>query len=164
MLQKYKIKINSNKVKIIVRKKDAELRKFRKKLPEKFRDIKFEKEGTILGQKVSLQNNTNIAVNARLSKAKGAWGIIKKRILSDKEIRNKVKLDLRNAAIMSIMKYGISTITTTQASGGKMQPFASKCIRSIVIGNNTNGENNRINNYTVRKIINYLPCSHKIKR
>ena len=35
---------------------------------------------------------------------------------------------------MSIMKYGISTIETTQSADGEMQSFASKCIRRIVMG------------------------------
>jgi len=51
---------------------------------------------------------------------------------------------------MSIMKYGISTIHTTQASDGKMPSFASKCIRIVVIARE-NGENqNKIYNYTIR--------------
>ena len=41
-------------------------------------EFKFEKKGAVLGQKISLQTNTNIAVNARPTKAKGAWKLIKK--------------------------------------------------------------------------------------
>ena len=103
-----------------------------------------------MGQKISLRGNTNIAVNARLDKAKGDWGVIKKRIFFGKEIKTKIKLDLRNAAIMSIMKYGISTIAT-QTADGEMQSFASKCIRRIVVGGNNEDDYNKINNYTLRK-------------
>ena len=39
------------KVVIFVKNKTDELRNFRKKLPGKYREIKFAKEGTLLGQK-----------------------------------------------------------------------------------------------------------------
>ena len=34
----------------------------------------------------------------------------KKRVFTDKEIKNKTKTDLRNAAVNSIMKYSMTTI------------------------------------------------------
>ena len=49
------------------------LRKFRKILPGKYREIKFEKEGTVLCQKSAWGRYTNIDVNARLGKDNGSW-------------------------------------------------------------------------------------------
>ena len=143
----------------MVKKKNAELRNFRKKLPDKYRDINFSKEGTLLGQKISLQKNTTSASNERLKKAKGAWSMIKNRVFLDKEVNTKIKLDLWNAAVNSIMKYSMTTIIKTQAQDENMQKFASKCLRQIVIGKFDNGNEPIISNYNIRKN-NNIPTIH----
>ena len=107
-----------------------------------------------------MQENTNIAVNERVSKAKGIWKSIKKRVFLDKEIKPKIKLDLWNAAINSVMKYSMTTINKTQAADEKMQQFASKCLRSIVYGNNAINENEHRNtNYDLR-VENNISTTH----
>ena len=80
------------------------------KLPNKYRGIQFVTTGTLLGQQINLQKKTNVAVQARLNKEKGAWGIIKHRVFTDKQIKEENKFDLWAAAIGAIMKYGLTTL------------------------------------------------------
>ena len=76
--------------------------------------------------------------------------MIKKRVLIDKEIEPKVKLDLRNASINSIMKYSMATIDTTEAADNKVKSSASKCLREIIIGKDDTENKQRISNWYLR--------------
>ena len=64
----------------------------RKKLPNKYRGIQFVTTGTLLGRQINLQKKTNVAVQARLIKAKGAWGVIKHRVFTDEQIKGEINL------------------------------------------------------------------------
>ena len=101
-------------------------------MPLKYRDVKFAKTTTLLGQEISLNNTTTKAAQDRLNKARTSWGLIKQRGFLDHEIHTKARLQLRNAAIYSILDYGQSTLKITEAMQIKIQQCASKCIRRIV--------------------------------
>ena len=51
-----------------------------------------------------------------------------------KETDNMVKLDLWGTSVNIIMKYSISAIARTQASDGKMQKSATKCLMGVILG------------------------------
>ena len=57
---------------------------------------------------------------------------IKKRVFLDTEIKMKIKIDLFQAAIGSILKYGIATLRTTESMGRELRQFYSRCLREIV--------------------------------
>ena len=103
-----------------------------------------------MGRKLVFGWNTNINVDGRLRKAKGAWWIIKKSIFLDKEIRPRIKPDIVNASVGSIMRYIATTIATTEAPDREMQCFASKCIRGVIIGSGDIGNNQNISNWYLR--------------
>ena len=67
--------------------------------------------------------------------------------------KNKIKMDLWNDSINSIMKYSKDTIKRTQSEDGNMQKFSSKCLRGITIGKYDADNENNINNNTITKII-----------
>ena len=78
---------------------------------------------------------------------------------------NKTHPDVWNSAIMSIMKYGISTIETSRSPDGKKQSFEQKYVRNIVTGpKNDEGDNfKRISNYNIRKgDMIATVCSHRL--
>ena len=129
--KEYKINISWNKVVIIVKNKNSDIKNFREILLGKYRGIKFQKEGTYPGQRISLQN-TNIAINERLKKTKGEWNLIKNRLFLDNEILPKIKMDLWNVAIKSITKYSTATIETSEASDKKCEVSnQNACAKSI---------------------------------
>ena len=71
--RKYKIKINWRKVAIVV-KENRRIKKLYGVIPGNIRRLNWEKREHITGE-IRLRNNTNIAVNARLTKQKrSVWG------------------------------------------------------------------------------------------
>ena len=102
----------------------------RKKLPVEYNDVQFVTTSTLLGLAINLQNNSTRAASTRLNKAKAAWGVVKQRIFLGKQIKNKAEIDLWNAAIGSIMKYGLTTPRIGETLG-KLHQFRSKCIYQI---------------------------------
>ena len=66
-----------------------------------------------------MRKNNNIAVNRRYEKRSGDAGLVKM-VFLDNEIKPKIKLDVRNAAVSSITKYSTTTVGTAEA-------YARKC-------------------------------------
>ena len=130
--KQYTIAINWGKILIIINESEYTIRALRQKLPTKYQKIRFATSGTLLGQKINLQEKTNGAVYARINKAKGAWGIIKYRSFLDKQIKAKNKFDLWHAAIGSILKYGLTTLRINETADRKIQQFTSKCTNEII--------------------------------
>ena len=56
---------------------------------------------------------------------------LQKRIPRGTEIANKVKIDLPNAVIGSVFKYGISLLHIEESGDRKLQKFATKCLKQI---------------------------------
>ena len=104
----------------------------------------------LLGQQMTLNHQTNCTVLSRLNKARAAWNILKKRVFLDNEIKMKIKIDLFNAAIGSILKYGLSTLRTTETMDRKLQQFKSRCLREITYPNSQTHEEQE-NNEALRK-------------
>ena len=69
--------------------------------------------------------------------------MIKNMVFLDKEVKPKIKLDLWNAAVNSIMKYSMATIQKTQAPGANAE---------IRIGISKAGYNRSTKNIERRKI------------
>ena len=95
-----------------------------------------------------------MAVQARLNKAKGAWGIIKHRVFTGEQIKGKNKFDLWAAAIGAIMKYGLTTLRINENMDRKIQQFTSRCMREIIYPKTTDKEQDytkRANNEYNRK-------------
>ena len=97
-----------------------------------YRGIDFVTTGTLLGQQIDLKNKTDDAVTARRNIEKGACGIIKYRVFQDREIKMGNELDLWNAEIGSVLKYGLATIRITEETGREIQQFSSKCTDEIL--------------------------------
>ena len=75
----YKLPINWNKVAVLVKKHNHDIREVKRILPRELRSINFAKHATLIGQKITLGENMNQAVQDRLTKAKGSWKLIKRR-------------------------------------------------------------------------------------
>ena len=74
---KYMININWVNIEIVVNKQECAIYAFPNHLPANYRKIQFVTHGARLGRQINLQGKTTDAIQARLNKAKGAWGIIK---------------------------------------------------------------------------------------
>ena len=59
--------------------------------------------------------------------------MIKQRAFQDPDIDLKIKTDLWNAAIGSILRYGITTLTTNKKTDQIIQRFATKCLHRILL-------------------------------
>ena len=102
-----------------------------KTTPAKYRDIKFTKTKTLLGQQISLNTTTKDAQDI-LNKAKTAWGLIKHRAFIDHGVQKTARLQLWNAAIYSILGYGRCALRITEAMQITIHQFSSECIRCVV--------------------------------
>ena len=71
----------------------------------------------------------------------GAWVLIKHRASMWRDIQIRIRLQLRAAAIYSILDYGLSEIRIAVTMHGEIQQYASKCVRSIVEAAKRNAEN-----------------------
>ena len=82
--------------------------------------------------------------------------MVKKRAFRDPDIKITARIQLWNAAIYSILKYGLSAIKISDQYRKKIQQFASKCTRSIVEANEntkmTGKTGSRTNHLTNKKI------------
>ena len=107
----------------------------------KYRGIQFTKTTNLLGQPITLNNTTTKAFQDRLNKAKNAWKLIKHRSFIDPGIKLKARLQLWNAAIYSILRYGLCTLRIQEAMQIKLQQFTSKCTRDIVEAGEQYSEN-----------------------
>ena len=59
------------------------------------------------------------------------------------------------------MKYSMTTIETTEAADKKMQNFASKCLREIIIGKgDDDSEIMKISNWVLRNNNNNIPTEY----
>ena len=63
----------------------------------------------------------------------------------------KIKIDLFQAAIGSILKYGIATLRTTEGMDRKLQQFYSRCPREIVYPNGRNDDERQETNDFIRR-------------
>ena len=77
----------------------------------------------------------------RLSATRGAWETIKLTAFIDKEIKKPIRIELRNAAIYSIRKYGLRTMGISAAVHVNVQHFATKWIRDIVAAGTNHTQN-----------------------
>ena len=158
------IHINWDKILIITDEKTYATYEVAKRLPERFKKIRFVTHGTLLGQQINMQGKTNQAIQARLNKAKGAWKIIKHRIFLDNQIKKKNRFDLWNAAIGSILKYGLTTLRSTEMMDRKIQQFTSRCMNEIIYAAEKEKDENE--NYQTRDTNEYnrtkycLPTIH----
>ena len=73
----FQININCDKIKIIYKQTHFSHAAVRNILPGKYRNIQFLTNGLLLGQQITLNNQTNCTVMNRLQKARGAWNILK---------------------------------------------------------------------------------------
>ena len=95
---------------------------------------------------MTLDSQTHCAVTNRLQKARAGWDIIK---TSLPWIRNKI--GLFQAAIGSILKYGMATLRTTGNMDRTLRQFYSRCLRKIIYPTGGIGERQETNDYIRRK-------------
>jgi len=74
-------------------------------------------------------NNTNEAIQDRLSKGNTAWRNIKNSYIPNKTLDTKLRLQLYDTLIGSILLYSLHVIPLNVSNLTKMQSFYSKCIR-----------------------------------
>ena len=77
------------------------------------------------------------------------WHLVKQRAFQDPDINLEIKTDLWNAAIGSILRYGITTLTTSKKTDQMIQRFATKCLHRILLNKPDDAPN--------------TPTEHKIK-
>ena len=115
----------------------------------KLSKIKCVTTAKILGHVINTNESMDEAIKDRLKKAKNAWHAIKNKYITNKEINTKLRLQLFDSLIGSILLYSLHIIQLNKTSISKIQSFYSKCVRTISEG--YYHENNiKINNKTIR--------------
>ena len=70
---------------------------------------------------MAADNKFNEAVDGRIKKSKYAWDTIKKKLIFNEKLNNKIKIRLFNSLILSILTYGLTTHNLNQNLLRKMQ-------------------------------------------
>ena len=103
----------------------------------------------ILGHIINTNESMDEAIKDRLKKAKNAWYAIKNKYITNKEINTKLRLQLFDSLIGSILLYSLHIIQLNKTNINKIQSFYSKCVRAISEGYYHENTIN-INNKTIR--------------
>ena len=71
-------------------------------------------------------------VKARIAAATQAFGSLKSNLLTNKRLPLKVRMNVMNSFILSVLCYGLETWTLTAKSRDKLVTFHRRCIRQVV--------------------------------
>ena len=97
-----------------------------------YKEIQFATCAILIGLGINIRKTSTDAAMTRINKELASRELIKHIISTAKQIKNKVKVDLRSAAIGSIMKYGLTTPRARESADKKPHQFSSKRVSRCI--------------------------------
>ena len=99
-------------------------RGIRAALPPDMQKINIVTNGIIMGKSIDIALKGNKATTIRIKKARNAWNILRKRLISRSKLSRKTKTLIRNALIRSTLTYALQTHEITEQDQKWINSFA----------------------------------------
>ena len=87
---------------------------------------------TSLGSTLSREDNIDVEVNNRLSKANSTFGRLRKKVWDRRGISQDTKLKVYTAVVLTVLLYACESWTVYSRHARKLNHFHTKCLRIIL--------------------------------